>query len=117
MTFYDELSATLLSDVFPLFRVGGASWTRTRTTAHTPAADGSASTATVALSVLDNRRSDMAASMTGWPVLDSAWVAYGADDVDLRAGDTITDGTSTYTVTGAPETHQGFLAAPLEKKP
>lgn len=114
--FYTDLGAALLSDVFPLFAIGGPSWTRTRTTGNTPAADGTTTSGSVTLYVLDNR-SRRAVGLTGAPLLDTAWVAYGATSVDLQAGDTITDGTYTYAVIGKPETHQGFMAAPLEARP
>lgn len=99
------------------FGVGGSSWTRTRTTAHTPTADGTATDATVTLRVVPNTRPMMGASLPGLPVFQADYLAIAADTDVLQAGDSITNDTLTYAVTGAPFTDMGFTLAPLEKQP
>lgn len=100
-----------------VFGVGGATWTRTRTTAHTPAADGTATEATVTLRVVPNGRPTTGATLPGLPVFQADYVAIAPDTDVLQAGDTLTNDTLTFAVTGAPFTDMGFTLAPLEKQP
>lgn len=115
MTLYADIGAAVLG-VVPDFTVGGPSWTRTRTTAHTPTTDGTTSTATITLYVVEGSKARMRGATTGMPVLDSSWLGFGASSVSLQAGDKITDGTYTFLVTGAPQTYSGFLMAPMEQQ-
>ena len=103
-----------------LFGVGGASWTRTRRTGATPAADGSEATATVAGYALRVKVNVPAAAVPGATVSASKWVFVAAATVDLTSDDTIVsdaDGTIRFAAIGAASVDQGVLTIDLQPIP
>src|SRR5689334_14337806 len=95
------------------FGVGGPSFTGTR-----PSGDGV--TADVVFAALDARTIyfvpasliRLQQTFPGVAVTAAPWFGIARSGVDLRAGDTYTDGTAAYAILGQPLTVYGFLLAP-----
>jgi hypothetical protein len=95
------------------FSVGGPSFTGTRSAGGTPASDPTITSLGARTLVF------VAASLEAYArtfpevlVWKAPWLVFALLGVDVRSGDTYTDGTVSYVITAAPVTHYGFLLAP-----
>ena len=114
-TVYPAIADALLP-VLPAFTIAGPTFTVTRTTAGTPAADAStASAGTVTLFIVDNTGGRFRASEAGTGIWQNDFLAFGATDVAIQQGEVLDDGAASFVVTGTPQTHLGLLIAPVER--
>lgn len=106
----------LATSIFPVlsqFAVGGPSFTGAR-----PSGDGiSADVSTSALAArtiyfVPAKLEQFQATFPGVQVFTTPYFGFARAGVDLRVGDTYTDGTFAYLITGVPATEYGFVLAP-----
>jgi hypothetical protein len=56
-------------------------------------------------------------SLPAIPIYTAAWWGLASADVDIQAGDVYTNGTRAFTITGMPDTSQGFQVIPAATLP
>lgn len=111
-TIYPAIAQAILP-ILPLFGVGGPSFTGERTSG-----DGimwARTTANLSARTLYFIPSRLEAMQRTFPEVDvwkCPWLVFGVSGLDVQAGDVYTDGTLSYTITGQPVTHYGFLLGP-----
>lgn len=93
--------------------VGGPSFTGTRATGGTPAAAPTVTSLTSRTLVFVAAKEEAPAhTFPEVMVWKAPWLVFALLGVDVQSGDTYTDGTHSYVITGEPVTHYGFLLAP-----
>lgn len=110
--FYTDIAEIVLDTVSDKY-VGGPSFTGSRATGGTPATAptvGSLSSRTLyfipaSLETFQNTFPEQL-------VWKAPWLVFAASNVDVQYGDTYTDGSLSYVITGQPVTHYGFLLGP-----
>jgi hypothetical protein len=92
---------------------GGATWTRTRASGGTPAADPTITqTSGIVIRFMPNNRVVERSALPGLPIFIAPWWGVAAAGVDIQAGDVYDNGSIAFLITGTPDSSQGFLVPP-----
>lgn len=114
--FYTDI-ADIVLDVVSDKYVGGPSFTGTRTTPGTPAADATtASLSARTLYFIPASLEQFARTFPEQMIWKAPWLVFAHSAVSVQVDDVFTDGTYTFYITGQPVTHYGFLLAPASVK-
>ena len=104
--------------LFRTYGTGGATWTRTRASGGTPAADPTITQSSgLTIRFCQNGRVAQAQALPVLPIFAADWWGVAAGDVDIQAGDVYDNGSIAFVVTGEPDTSQGFLLIPADVHP
>lgn len=102
---------------FYRFSTGGAAWTGVRGTSTGLAAPTYASLSSRTIRFMEWNRVVERSSLPQIPIYTAPWWGLAAIGVDVQPGDIYTNGTIAFSVTGLPDTSQGFQVIPAASIP
>lgn len=108
---------TGMQRLFRLMGTGGNAWTGVRATTVGNGSPTFASLASRTIRFLENNRVAERSSLPAIPVYTAPWWGLAAIGVDVQPGDIYTNGTIAFSVTGLPDTSQGFQVIPAAALP
>jgi hypothetical protein len=102
---------------FHRFNTGGTAWAGVRGGVVGTGSPTFTALASRTIRWMENNRVAERSSLPNIPIYTAGWWGLAAIDVDIQAGDIYTNGVRAFTITGVPDTSQGFQVIPAATLP